>query len=195
MNKLTKRQQEIIDVSVKLIANHSIQHLTIKNISKQIGVSEPAIYRHFESKFDIIYAILDYFDTYSLEVCEKIESPDLNAIERIEYFFKERYKFFSNNPEMTKVMFSEEAFQYDKQLSEKITHILHQHREVLLKIIEQGQKEGLIRTDISFDHLFHIVIGSMRLLVDRWCLSSFSFDLYKQGIALWKAVKKILMSA
>ncbi|MCK5088225.1 MAG: helix-turn-helix transcriptional regulator, partial [Melioribacteraceae bacterium] len=47
---MTKRQAEIIDESIKLIADKGIQGLTIKNLSKAIGVSEPAIYRHFENK-------------------------------------------------------------------------------------------------------------------------------------------------
>lgn len=192
MRNFTSRQKQIINTSIKLIANQGIQYMTIKNIAKDIGVSEPAIYRHFKSKFDIIYTIMDYFDHYSRDVCEKIENPDLNALDRIDLFFQNRYRFFFDHPELTKVMFSEEAFQYDTQLSQKIMHVMHQHREVLLKIIEQGQKEGSIRTDISFDHLFHLVIGSMRLLVDRWCFSNFSFNIYTEGSALWKSVKKIL---
>jgi len=192
MRNFTSRQEQIINTSIKLIANQGIQYMTIKNIAKDIGVSEPAIYRHFKSKFDIIYTIMDYFDHYSRDVCEKIENPVLNALDKIDLFFKNRYRFFSDHPELTKVMFSEEAFQYDTQLSQKIMHVMHQHREVLLKIIEQGQKEGSIRTDINFDHLFHLVIGSMRLLVDRWCFSNFSFDIYTGGLALWKSVKKIL---
>jgi len=190
--KFTERQKQIIDTSIKLIAGSGIQSLTIKNIANEIGVSEPAIYRHFKSKFDIIYSIMDYFDSYSLEVCEKIENSNLDALGKIDLFFQNRYRFFSDHPELTKVMFSEEAFQYDSQLSGKVMSIMHQHREILLKIIDQGQKENLIRSDISFDHLFHLVIGPMRLLVDRWCFSNFSFDIYKQGVFLWEATKRIL---
>lgn len=190
--QFTERQKQIINTAINLIANQGIQSLTIKNIAQTIGVSEPAIYRHFNSKFDIIYTIMDYFDRHSREVCEKLEGPELKGIESIECFFKNRYRFFADHPELTKVMFSEEAFQYDAQLSQKIMHIMHQHREILLKIIEEGQRDGLIRADIGFDHLFHLVIGSMRLLVDRWCFSNFSFDIYNEGMALWEAVKKIL---
>jgi len=190
--KLTERQQQIINASIKLIANHGIQTMTIKNIAREIGVSEPAIYRHFKSKFEIIYTIMDYFDHYSLEVCEAIDRADLCPLERMNIFFKNRYRFFANHPELTKVMFSEEAFQYDRELSEKMMQIMHQHREILLKIIQEGQEKGIFRRDIGFDHLFHLVIGSMRLMVDRWCLSNFSFDIYTEGMKLWESVKKIL---
>jgi len=51
---LTDRQIEIINKSIDIIATKGIQGLTIKNLSKEIGISEPAIYRHFESKTDIL---------------------------------------------------------------------------------------------------------------------------------------------
>ena len=36
----TKRQLEIIETSIKLISEKGIQGLTIKNISKEIGISD-----------------------------------------------------------------------------------------------------------------------------------------------------------
>ncbi len=62
MNKeITDRQQEIINVSLELIAESGIQGLTIKNLAKKIGFSESAIYRHYENKIQILLAILDFF--------------------------------------------------------------------------------------------------------------------------------------
>ncbi|MCD4664213.1 MAG: TetR/AcrR family transcriptional regulator, partial [Bacteroidales bacterium] len=44
---LSDRQQQIIEESIKIIDEKGIQGLTIKNLSKAIGISEPGIYRHF----------------------------------------------------------------------------------------------------------------------------------------------------
>ena len=45
--KLTKRQNEIIDTALNLTASGGIQNLTIKNLADALGITEPAIYRHF----------------------------------------------------------------------------------------------------------------------------------------------------
>ena len=58
---LSERQEQIIKASIDLIDNNGIQGFTIKNLSKAIGISEPAIYRHFESKFEILATILEIF--------------------------------------------------------------------------------------------------------------------------------------
>ena len=46
----TERQQQIIEESINVIHSEGIQGFTIKNLSKAIGLSEAAIYRHFKSK-------------------------------------------------------------------------------------------------------------------------------------------------
>ena len=57
MSELSARQEEIIDTAIKLIDAGGIQNLTMKNIARQMGFSEPAIYRHFESKLDLLLAM------------------------------------------------------------------------------------------------------------------------------------------
>ena len=43
---------------LEIIAERGIQSLTIKNPSKKIGLVEPSINRHYESKTHILIAIL-----------------------------------------------------------------------------------------------------------------------------------------
>ncbi len=45
MKELTKRQKEIIQVSIELISEKSIQGLTIKNLAEKLSITEGAIYR------------------------------------------------------------------------------------------------------------------------------------------------------
>lgn len=41
--EITERQQEIINVSLELIAESGIQSLTIKNLAKKIGFAESTL--------------------------------------------------------------------------------------------------------------------------------------------------------
>ncbi len=191
MNKLTKRQKEIVDVSIKIIANRGIQNLTIKNIAAEIGISEAAIYRHFASKLAILMAILDLFEMTSDDVFRLIDSESSN-LEQIECFILNRYRIFQENPNLSKVMFSEEVFQNDDALAEKMFSIMHKHKLNLGRCIERGQADNEIRTDILATDLFRIMIGSMRLIVTQWNLTGCSFDLGQEGMRLWQSIKKMI---
>jgi len=190
--KWTDRQQEIIDTSIKLIANHGIQSLTIKNISHKIGISEAALYRHFSSKSAIIMAILDSFQEISCDVFDTIWEEGSTSLDKIQTFVMDRYQRFSANPELAKVMFSEEIFQNDERYVQKIFSIMEEHKVNLIKIIKEGQSENEIRTDVDHKSLVRVIVGSMRLLVTQWCLSNFAFNLVDEGTELWKATEKII---
>ena len=189
---LTARQQEIINVSVALIADKGIQSLTIKNISQTIGISEPAIYRHFKNKFEILMTLLDSFELIAADVLNSEEIKSLKPLDKIEFFLMDRYKRCSENPKLAKLMFSEENFQDDERLAEKVLSIMHAHRTEMHKIISAGQSNGEIRDDIDSISLFRIIFGSMRLLIKQWGLSGCRFNLVKEGGKLWKDERKIL---
>lgn len=190
--ELTNRQNEIIDKAVDLIAICGIQHMTMKNLAKSVGVTEPAIYRHFENKFAILDAILDRFTYISSDVLNSEEMDKQSPLDKIGYFLMDRYQRCSENPKLAKVMFSEEVFQDDERLAQKVLMIMHSHKETMHQVITAGQQDCSIRHDIDPTSLFRIIFGPMRLLIKQWCLSGYIFDLVAEGKALWETEKKLI---
>ncbi|MCK5844088.1 MAG: TetR/AcrR family transcriptional regulator [Victivallales bacterium] len=189
---LTERQNEIVETALGLIADNGIQSLTMKNIASGIGVTEPAIYRHFKSKSAILSSILDSFEEISEWVLESGELAEASPLNAIENFLVDRYRRFSENPKLAKVMFSEELFLGDAGLSARMLKIMHSHKERMHKVITCGQESREIRGDVDSLSLFRTIFGAMRLLVKQWCLSGFRFDLRKEGSNLWSGQKLLL---
>ncbi|MDZ7859190.1 MAG: TetR/AcrR family transcriptional regulator [Candidatus Krumholzibacteriota bacterium] len=193
METFTKRQQEIINAAIKLISEKGIQQLTIKNLSGEIGIAEGGIYRHFKSKIDILLAILVSFENRIGAVAKKLESTDnSDALTKLETTFDEAFKNFKANPVLAAVIFSEEIFQNDKRLSNKVFGIMKQNQETIQSIIKSGQQSQCIRSDISNIQLALIIMGALRLMVTQWRLSGFAFDLESEGRQLWSSIRRIL---
>jgi len=189
---MTSRQEEIIDKSIELIARKGIQGLTIKNLSLEIGITEPAIYRHFNSKTDILLAILDKFEEILFFMDEPGEDRKLTAIERLEAIFNRIIEIFSQEPSHISVIFSEEIFKNNKVLKERITEILRKKRMVIEQIILQGQQEGEIRNDIDSCTLSLIVMGSLRFMIKQWDLTDQHENLQEEGKRLFEGLRTIL---
>jgi AcrR family transcriptional regulator len=164
----------------------------MKNISQTIGISEPAIYRHFENKFEILMTLLDSFELIASDVLNSDEIKSLSPLDKIEFFLLDRYKRCVENPKLAKLMFSEENFQDDERLAQKVLNIMHSHKAEMHKVISEGQKSGEIRDDIDSVSLFRIIFGPMRLLIKQWGLSGCKFNLMEEGEKLWKAEKQML---
>ena len=109
------RRKQIVEVAVKLIAEHGIQNLTIKHIASEIGVSEPALYRHFDSKLDILKAMIDSFQLSMQPAFEK-QKTKINSIDKIEAFMLEHFRIFNLNHDFAKVIFSESNFRNEEVL-------------------------------------------------------------------------------
>jgi AcrR family transcriptional regulator len=189
---MTERQWDIIEKSIEIIATKGIQGLTIKNLSKGIGISEPAIYRHFESKTAILMSILNNFKEMAEMLLEMMDSFEGTAKEKIGFMFTKMLELFTGTPSMVSVIFSEEIFKNDENLKNKIIEILNLHTQTIEKIIRKGQEENNVRTDIDEKNLALLTMGALRLLVKRWDLQNHDFDLKKEGTKLIGTLGKIL---
>ena len=189
---LSERQQQILEESINIIDKKGIQGLTIKNLSKAIGISEPGIYRHFESKTEILLSILNNFKEMAEMLSGMMKDFEGTAIEKISFMFSRMLDLFSETPSMVSVIFSEEIFKNEELLKLKITEVLNLHAKTIESIIAKGQEENNVRKDIELKTLALIIMGSLRLLVKRWDLNSHNFNLNNEGGKLIESFDKIL---
>lgn len=188
----TKRQIQILNSSMELIADMGIQGFTIKNLSKKIGITEPAIYRHFESKTAILNTILNNFKDMIGSISSKIENVEGTAIDKISFMFSQLLEVFDKQPTIISVMFSEEIFKNEESLKHNICDIQNLHHANIERILETGQKNENVRSDIDKEILTLMLMGSFRLLVKRWDSKEHNFDLNLEGEKLINSFKLII---
>jgi len=187
--ELSERQKEIINASLELIAEGGIQSLTIKNLSKKIGLVESAIYRHYKGKTQILIAILDTIS----EQTKSFETKDVKSIvDFLEKRFENHFVAFTKNPALVSVVFAEELFQNEPLLAEKTRLKVEKSVSELTTLIKKGQQSGEIRKDIDSEIVSVMLNGSIRMLVKQWKMSGYSFDLTAKGKGLIKSFRVLL---
>jgi AcrR family transcriptional regulator len=190
----TERQQEILEHAINLIAEKGIQGMTIKNLSKRLGITEPAIYRHYESKIEILLSLLDYFITSTSGIFQEQINSEISAIDRIKIIFQKHFEAFEKTPALVAVIFSEEIFRNEIVLSNKVKQIMERNAASIYAIIEAGKQRGEISENISTQQLTIIFMGSLRLLVKRWQMNGFNFDLSTEGAELFNTLNQLINS-
>jgi len=189
---LSKRQIEIIEAATKLIGKGGVQSLTTKTLAAEVGFSEPALYRHFSDKNEILKSVLIYYKEILRKGLTDIISSNSTGKEKIKLLIDFQFNHFTKFPAVIMVIFSETSFQYNSQLSQAVSGIILQKRKMVSAIIELGQEEGNIRADIASEQLATMIMGSMRFTILRWRLSNFDFDLVKEGEALCKTLDLLI---
>ena len=185
----TTRQIEIIDASKDLIGEKGLQTLTIKNLAKKMSFSEPALYRHFKDKTEIIRALLLFHKEIIESGVLNILKSEKNALVKFEEILKFKFAYIKRNPALIMVIFSETSFQYSSVLSKVVSKILEQRTKKIITLIEMGQKEGSIRKDLDAIQLSTIVLGGIRTTILSWKLSGFKTNLKSDGKKLWKTLE------
>jgi AcrR family transcriptional regulator len=177
MADLTQRQEEIVDKAIRIIDQKGIQGLTIKNLSKDIGVTEGAIYRHFENKREILTSILHHFQHKLNEFQNSSQLTGKSTFWKINATLNHFRKLFESNPAIVSVIFAEEIFQNDHELSSKVAELIKENQEVILSLIREGKSNGELRSDLDDQMMVSSILGTFRLIVKMWKMEDFSVSL------------------
>ena len=183
---LTSRQAEIVDAALKLIAEQGIQHLTIRNLSTTIGVTEAALYRHFPGKTEIIQAMVSRFEEDVDEIGE------LRGWTAVEAALVRRTELVLAKPDLARVLFAEELFKDSPEIAQILHGMMQRHQQIMKCHFQEAVDDGVIRADIPMDTLFRLILGPLRLLIKQWGLSDGAFDLRAKRDEMLEFMKELL---
>ncbi len=193
MQPFTERQIEIMEAATQRIDAHGIQTLTIKNLAADLGLSEPALYRHFENKNAILLGLLNYFSAEMVARMADVRSLSYgSSAEELRAVFDSQLRAFTAKPSVVSVIFAENIFHYDKRLSAKVAEIMDVMQGHVTDNIKVGQAAGEYSKVLSPATLTTIVVGSMRLAVLKWKVSGNRANLVKDGRTVLDGVLKML---
>ena len=185
--KLTARQNEIVEAALQLTAEGGLGNLTIRNLGEALGISEPAIYRHFRNKSEIVRSMIERFDR-----AVPVGRKELRGLEAVADFVRDRIEQAVEQPSLARVMFAEELFMGDPEFAEMLLEMMHRHRAGLRKHFEEARQAGEIRREIPENTLFRMVFGPVRLLVRQWGMSNGAFDLRAEAETLLETLRSVL---
>jgi len=189
----TERQIEIMEAATLRIDQFGIQELTIKNLAADLSLSEAALYRHFKSKNDILLGLLTYFILeMNLRIAGIIANQKKQPSELLKQIFTSQLNTFVQKPAIVSVIFSEGIFQFNKELSDKVSDMMALMQKNINTLIVRGQNEGLYGKLLGSDTITTIIMGSMRMVVLKWKLSGNKSNLVNDGKNVLNGLLKMI---
>ena len=172
-----KRKERIIITAIELLDEAGIQGLTTKEIAKRQGITEPAVYKQFESKRDIILTILERFAAYDEVLMNTIIEQKMQPDEGLNYFVQSLVGYYQGYSQITTVMFSFDVFRYEEDSYERMKKILGARRGFIAELIKEGQDKGLFSKEYDAYQTGDIILGIIWATVYQWKIGNSSFDL------------------
>ena len=176
MSKKTIRRESIIQAAIEVFSKKGFQAAGISEIAQRARVADGTIYQYFKNKEDLFFSIpIEKTKEFRSKVELHLEgiTGALNKIRKFVWYF---LYFFKTNPEYGRVLMLE--MRVSKSFVKTETYdFLKQSVNSVLDIIAEGQKEGVIRTDVDIYLLRHLILGILEHMVSRWLLKEAKYDL------------------
>ena len=183
----SKRQNEILDAALHLIAEKGIRNLTIRHLSQAMHITDAALYYYFQDKLAIIQALVSRFEGEADAV-----EDELHGWAAVEAALIHRTELVLATPDLARVVFAEELFQGDPEVEQILFGMMQRHRKIMLRHFKEAEDAGEIRSDIPDDTLFRMILGPLRLLIKQWGMSHGAFDLRKERQKLLDGLRTVL---
>ena len=79
----SKRREQLLDCAAELFAKFGYARATTAQLAKAAGVTEPIIYRHFDSKRDLFVALIERTGRETIDFWEKHLADAEDPVERL----------------------------------------------------------------------------------------------------------------
>jgi TetR/AcrR family transcriptional regulator, fatty acid metabolism regulator protein len=182
IDSTSKRQQEIIESAGKILMEKGIKGLTTKNLAKEIGFSESALYRHFKNKEDIVLLLISFLSNNINSRFNTILNSEINAEKKYVALFKSQFQFFKTNPHFIVIVLSDGLMDNSEDIKTSIKKLIETNFGAIKRIMIEGQDSNLFNQEMEAENLVHFAMGSFRLQMLQWKLSNFSMDIEAQGM-------------
>ena len=145
----TAKRNEILDTTLQLIYSKGYEKMTIQDILDQLQISKGAFYHYFDSKVDVLEAVIERMAAEQVEpvFLSIVQDPHLSALEKLHHYFElsTRWKTSKRTfvTELVKIWYSDEnALARQKMLARTVEHM----GPFFTEIIKQGVREGVFTT-------------------------------------------------
>ncbi len=186
------RREEIILAALTLVANQGVKSMTIERISRIVGIVPSAIYRHFNNKSEILEAVLGMIGERMKKNAIKANQENDDSLEAIRKLLMRQVQLVMEFSAIPQIMFSEEVYRENQELKSKLHEMIQDLLNGLTEIVERGQRQGRIRTDMESRRIAIMFLGLFQPSAFLYHLSGGRFDIVKQVDVTWKMFSKAI---
>jgi AcrR family transcriptional regulator len=138
------RKQRILDVAQRLLARNGWRNTTLAHIAKEAGVTAAGLLHHFESKEQLLHAVLDARDA------DDSEHANYRTGDLVEGIASAADRF-DRSPQLvgTFAVLMVENIAPDAPLHDRLVDRYRQAVDIIAERIRSGQTEGRYRTDVN----------------------------------------------
>ena len=180
------RRAEIVETAIRLSAEIGPDRVTTQHLADEVGVTQPAIFRHFATKGDIWLAVGDHIvaemnGLHSDGPTDGGSDPHGDPHGALQRIVGHHFVHIAAKPAIPAILYSRELQAENDALRAKFSEVLDKRHLALAGIIRDGQDRGVLRADLVAEDAARLISEAVQGLSMRWLLDGCTYDIADAG--------------
>lgn len=190
-----ERRRATVEAVVELAAGQNPAEITTTEIARHMGLTQGALFRHFESKDAILQATMSWVSERLLARLDKAAQEAASPAAALEAMFMTHIEFIARHPGVPRVLFAELQRSGTSLTRKMVQTLLRHYRQRLHVLLEAGKAQGELDAHLDVDAAAVLFIGTIQGLVMQSLVAGkvaelrhdapAVFALYRRGIGAW----------
>lgn len=159
-----------IETALDMVAHEGAENITLRELTRRLGTSRSAIYRHFDNKEALMQAvIIAGFERLDNVISPHFEMKTLDVKTRLMQMGRAYMNFAIENPDLYRLLFGEKAMQEREAVCDLENTDQAVGFHALVNLLVEGQQSGVFREEDPFlqaSAVWALIHGLSSLIID-----------------------------
>jgi TetR/AcrR family fatty acid metabolism transcriptional regulator len=188
----SKAKTAVLLAAAAVIREDGPRSATLKNIANRAGITEPAIFRHFDG-VDGLFAGLFHAYERVYQRFDEVYVSDEVGLPRFRTAILSIVDYLAAAKDFAYILIhARQVFRGYPDLRRRITDYMLNDQENALACITQGIAKGEIRGDVDPLSIANTVMGMVYMTVIMWIETGFTFDLREVCHHRWEDMERLM---
>jgi TetR/AcrR family transcriptional regulator, cholesterol catabolism regulator len=165
------RRLQILAAAAEVFKEKGYQGASIDDVAQRVGTDRASIYYYVSGKRELFETVVGGIVANNVAVTEAISASDDPAPIKLRQVIRRAMQSFEKHYPYLYVFVQEDLIRLrgsdDSPWNQEVQGWADRHLNAIIRIIDQGQREGSFRTDISVAHAANALMG-MVSWTHRW---------------------------
>lgn len=186
------RKAEIVATTLRLADELGPDRLTTQAVANAVGLTQPAIFRHFPTKKALWQAVGEAIDDTMTEAWQTALACNPTPEDRLVALIQTQLRQIEKKPAIPAILHSRELQAENADLRQRFKSLMTHFHGLLRVELIAAQDAGLIRRDVEPGDGAMLLISLVQGVAIRWSLGARSFPLEAEGTRLLGAQLRLL---
>ena len=179
-----ERKTQIVAAVLRLADEIGPDRLSTTDVARAIGLSQPAIFRHFPTKNELWLAVAEDIAEQLKAAWTTAETLATGPNDRLKALIEAQLSAIAPTPALPSILFPRELQVENPGLRNVFREILGAYQGRLVSAIRDQQASGDLQGDESPEDIAILLTSLVQGVAIRWTLGARGFSLVDEGVRL-----------